>query len=207
MKIVYKAVSALLALAVLPIMFFQPLIRIVFSPPNFLVEEKTSIKEAVDLFTGDGLFAGPFGQGEYTMTDELRELMPALITTAVFLVISVLMAVVIFFFSILTAKKKLITILGGTGLLTTIAAFIAFSNAVSPIVSGEIRISQLFNRGIIASIITSFVNIELIQLSSAAILMALLFTAIVVWGICFIMPDIGDEKKIPKNRKKTAAHK
>jgi hypothetical protein len=207
MKVVYRVISALLALAILPVMFFQPLVRIVFSPTDVLVEETVSIKKAIDLFTGDGLFSGLAGDGGFVMTDALRGRMPALITTAVFLAVSVLLAVLIFFFSALSIKKKLITIFAGSGLLTTIAAFIAFSNAVSPIVSGEIRIADLFDVGIIASIITSFVNIEIIQLSSAAILMAVLFTAIGIWGLCFIMPDLGEEKKLTKKQKKVTVHK
>jgi len=207
MKVVYRVISALLALAILPVMFFQPLVRIVFSPTDVLVEETVSIKKAIDLFTGDGLFSGLTGDGGFVMTDALRGRMPALITTVVFLAVSVLLAVLIFFFSALSNKKKLITILAGSGLLTTIAAFIAFGNAVSPIVSGEIRIADLFDVGIIASIITSFVNIEIIQLSSAAILMAVLFTAIGIWGLCFIMPDLGEEKKLPRKQKKATVHK
>lgn len=198
MKVVYRVVCALLAIAVLPVMFFQPLVRIVYSPASVHVEETVSIQKAIDLFSDGGLLSGLLSGDDgskFVMTDSLKSLMPALITTGVFLVISIVLALVIFFFAALSNKKKLILILSGAGFLSTIGAFIAFGQASSPITSGEMPITSLVDMGILASIISSFVNIDLVQLSSAAVLLIIIFVVICVWSLCFILPELGEQEK------------
>lgn len=202
MKAVYRIVCAALAIAALPIMYFQPLLRLIFSPNQILIEEKISMKRAVDLFTGDGIFSNLTGGKGLTMTPALKELLTPVIATGVLLAIAVIIMIIIFFFAVFSNKQLLITILSAVGLILVAVSFITFKSATNPIINGEVPLSSLIEMGFLGSMISSLISIKVLQLSSAPTLLLFLFIFILAWSLSFVITDIGEEAPQKSNTKK-----
>lgn len=205
MKIVYRIVAALLAAAVFPAAYFLALIRIrvgVSLLPSDVMEE-LSIQRLVELFGQDGYLSGLFDGrdgSEFFALPAVKSLMPAAVSFGVFFVLALLLALVIVFFAALSNKRTVITCLGGGGLLSMIAAMISFGQLASPIIKGTISVGDFLNMGFIGALVGSAVQVKILQLTSAAIMMTVLFAAIVLWGLAFIVTD---EDRQPKPIKPT----
>lgn len=201
-KVVYKVVAALLALSVFPIVIFVPLFQIVGQ-----VFGETYIGEHVSLYDIYKLFFSKNstfeGFGDYKMTDEVRATMPWLITAGSFLALALVLALIIIFTASLCRKKMPVLFLSGAACLSVFGLFRSFRAFAAPYIDGTINIAKLgfMEEGILESIVSALVKIELLQISSAGFYMFGLFAAIFLWTGAFLLVEWGEPDK---NKKKLA---
>ncbi|MCR4615933.1 MAG: hypothetical protein K5756_07290 [Clostridiales bacterium] len=217
MKIVYRIGAALLALCIVPNMLYKALIRLVYTMSKNGVEVKLSILKmksgkgeadfsiVEDLLSKDGmlhdLISNMSGKG---VNEALKPIIPYGIASGVLLALAVLVCLAIFVINVIKPMQKTTLILCGCGLLLNIAAMIAFNRGFAgPLVDGTISVSDIIGGGIFGLLASMFTGIDIIQLSTAATLNNVIFTAIAVWTAAFLLTDLGaadkDKKKI-KNK-------
>ena len=168
MKALNRIVTALLAAAIFPVAYFTDIIT-VYAHANLYdsnIVEALSIKRIVELFTGDGLFAGVFNKDNMSEIPEgLLKFKGNFIAFAVCFALALLIALAIIIVAAATNSRKL-TLSSLTDM--------AFMNL--------------------------FGKIVLITMSTAPVVMAVLFLAILIWNVSFILIDLGEEK--PKKKAK-----
>ena len=199
LKIGFRIVSAALALCVIPAAYFLDFIRfrVTVSILPKAIQDDVSIKRIVDLLAPGGSFNGLFGSGKGNLfaNAAVKSLMPAAICFAVFFALAIILSLVIFFFAAFSKKQLVITFLGAAGLLAVIAAYISFGQIAAPLLKGTISIGDFLSMGLLGTIVASAVKITVFRLTSATLIMALAFSAIVIWGLAFIVTDDGSSKK------------
>lgn len=203
MKIVYRIVSALLALCVIPAAYFIQILNYGISAVVVNIGENISIKYMYDEFLDESSpFHGLFtGKGDMFANAAVKSLMPAGICFAVFFALALILSLVIFFFAVFSKKQLVITCLGGAGLLSVIGMYISFGRIAAPLLKGTISISSILNMQSLGFLIDSAIKIKVLELTSAPLLMGLTFAAIVIWGFAFILTDDGSEKRAAKMAK------
>ncbi|NMP37351.1 MAG: hypothetical protein GX051_04400 [Clostridiales bacterium] len=224
MKALYRIVSALLAIAVLPVAVFTPLLiyRISFTGlvsgiagllgGIFKGDAAQTIQDVLNSKIGEELsiWGGYKNYGTIikdliskgsTGNFTLGALKGPITAFLVFFAAALLIAVVIFFFSAFSNNKKTIAglSLGGCGML--IGMKIAFDSVSDALINGGVTLSDIFGSEIVSTVL----QVEVLDLRSAFYYMLILFAAIFLWTLCFLLINIGadpDEKK--KKSRKTA---
>lgn len=209
MKIVYRIVSALLALCVIPAAYYLSFVKYGISA-GIKIGDNQSLKE---LYTQFADKSSPFhgmlsGSGDFFANASVKSLMPAGICFLVFFAVALILSLVIFFFSVFSNKRLVITCLGGGGLLSMIAAYISFGRLVSPLLDGTMPVTSLFSIDDLSTwlkfaiqIAGSAIKIEVLQLTSATMIMSLIYAAIVIWGLAYILTEDESEKKLRRLKK------
>jgi hypothetical protein len=209
MKIVFRIVTAALALCVIPAAFLLPIIKFVFSAVVINIGDDYSIKGIYDEFFAqnspmNGMFGG---SGDLLSNPAVKSLMPAAVTCLVFFGLALVLSLVIFFFAVFSNKRLAMTCLGGVGLLSVIGTYIAFGRFSAPLLDGTIQISDFLNMGMLGFLVDTAVKFDTLKLTSAPLIMSLTFGAIVVWGLAYILTEDENEKKqrrMKKAKKKKA---
>jgi hypothetical protein len=209
MKIVFRIITAALALCVIPAAFLLPFIKFVFSAVVINVGDDYSIKGLYnEFFDKTSPLNGMFGtSGDLLANPTVKMLMPAAITFLVFFCLALVISLVIFFFAVFSNKRLVMTCLGGGGLLSVIGAYIAFGRLASPLLDGTVQISDFLNMGMLGFLVDAAVKFDTLKLTSAPLIMALTFGAIVIWGLAYILTEDESEKKqrrLKKANKKKA---
>lgn len=207
MKYVYKAVTALLAIATLPATFFLEFLFIQASTSlvDVGVEESFTLKRFYDIFvTGTDPFAVFFsGSSGFLWPEQLDPLAPYLILTVVFLALAIIAAIFICVWSICSNKRIVNIIASGAGILFVILMNVFFNKAASFLTLGTINIVKaLAGSGLIASLIGSVVNIDTLVLGGFKNALIILFAVIIIWTLSFILIELGDEKEEKPAKKK-----
>jgi len=203
MKALNRIVTALLAAAIFPVAYFTDIIT-VYAHANLYdsnIVEALSIKRIVELFTGDGLFAGVFNKDNMSEIPEvLLKFKGNFIAFVVFFAIALLVALAIIIVAAATNSRKTTAALGAAGLLSIIGMRIAFSAVSSAVKAGTLTLGSLTDM----SFMNLFGKIVLVTMSTAPAVMTVLFLAILIWNVAFIVIDLGEEqpKKKTKNAKK-----
>lgn len=203
MKALNRIVTALLAAAIFPVAYFTDIIT-VYAHANLYdsnIVEALSIKRIVELFTGDGLFAGVFNKDNMSEIPEvLLKFKGNFIAFVVFFAIALLVALAIIIVAAATNSRKTTAALGAAGLLSIIGMRIAFSAVSSAVKAGTLTLGSLTDM----SFMNLFGKIVLVTMSTAPAVMTVLFLAILIWNVAFIVIDLGEEqpKKKAKNAKK-----
>ncbi len=197
MKYVFRVVSAILALCVIPAAYFLSFVQFVFSAVVANVGDDFSIKEIFEQFIDK---SSPFNSllgdgGELMANPTVKILMPAGITFLSFFALALVLSLVIFFFALFSNKRILITSLGGAGFLSVMGMYIAFGRFVAPLLDGTIQVNDFLNVGTLGFLINSVVKIEVLKLTSAPLIMAAIFALIVIWGLAFMLTEDESEKK------------
>lgn len=212
MKIVFRIVSALLALCVIPAAYFINLFTYRINAVIRTIGDDVSVHKIVHDFFGEGGYLkGVFnGSGsDFLSNPSVKRLMPAAICFLAFFALALIISLVIFFFAVFSRKRLVITCLGGGGLLSVIAAKISFHMLAAPLLSGEITLNSFINSSKLSSIIgmilkfgVSMVKFQTLKLTSAPVIMIVIFAAIVIWGLANILTDDDLGKKPVKKVKK-----
>lgn len=207
MKYLFRAVSALLALCVLPAAYFLSFVQFIFSAVIVKINDDFSIKEILEqFFDKSSPLHALFGNGsELLASPSVKTLMPAGITFLSFFALALVLSLVIFLFALFSNKRILITALGGAGFLSVMGMYIAFGRFVAPLLDGTIQINDFLNVGMLGFLINSVIKIELLKLTSAPLIMAIIFAIIVVWGLAFMITE--DENEKAQRRLEKAAKK
>ncbi len=204
MKALNRIVTALLAAAIFPVAYFTDIIT-VYAHANLYdsnIVEALSIKRIVELFTGDGLFAGVFNKDNMSEIPEvLLKFKGNFIAFVVFFAIALLVALAIIIVAAATNSRKTTAALGAAGLLSIIGMRIAFSAVSSAVKAGTLTLGSLTDM----SFMNLFGKIVLVTMSTAPAVMTVLFLAILIWNVAFIVIDLGEEQ--PKKKAKHAKKK
>lgn len=204
MKALKRIVTALLAIAVFPVAYFTDIIT-VYAHANLYdsnIVEALSIKRIVELFTGDGLFAGVFNKDNMSGIPEvLLKFKGNFIAFAVCFALALLIALAIIIVAAATNSRKTTAALGAAGLLSIIGMRIAFSAVSSAVKAGTLTLGSLTDM----SFMNLFGKIVLVTMSTAPAVMTVLFLAILIWNVAFIVIDLGEEQ--PKKKAKHAKKK
>ncbi len=204
MKALNRIVTALLAAAIFPVAYFTDIIT-VYAHANLYdsnIVEALSIKRIVELFTGDGLFAGVFNKDNMSEIPEgLLKFKGNFIAFAVCFALALLVALATIIVAAATNSRKATASLGAAGLLSIIGMRIAFSAVSSAVKAGTLTLGSLTDM----SFMNLFGKIVLVTMSTAPAVMTVLFLAILIWNVAFIVIDLGEEQ--PKKKAKHAKKK
>lgn len=204
MKALNRIVTTLLAIAVFPVAYFTDLITVYMHATIYdsNIVENLSVKRIIELFTGDGLFAGVFNKDNMSEIPEvLLKFKGNFIAFVVFFAIALLVALAIIIVAAATNSRKTTAALGAAGLLSIIGMRIAFSAVSSAVKAGTLTLGSLTDM----SFMNLFGKIVLVTMSTAPAVMTVLFLAILIWNVAFIAIDLGEEQ--PKKKAKHAKKK
>ncbi len=204
MKALNRIVTALLAIAVFPVAYFTDLITVYMHATIYdsNIVENLSVKRIVELFTGDGLFAGVFNKDNMSEIPEvLLKFKGNFIAFAVCFALALLIALAIIIVAAATNSRKTTAALGAAGILCLIGMKIAFSDIAAAVDAGKLTLGSLTDM----SFMNLFGKIVLVTMSTAPAVMTVLFLAILIWNVAFIVIDLGEEQ--PKKKAKHAKKK
>lgn len=204
MKALNRIVTALLAIAVFPVAYFTDLITVYMHATIYdsNIVENLSVKRIVELFTGDGLFAGVFNKDNMSGIPEvLLKFKGNFIVFAVCFALALLIALAIIIVAAATNSRKTTAALGAAGILCLIGMKIAFSDIAAAVDAGKLTLGSLTDM----SFMNLFGKIVLVTMSTAPAVMTVLFLAILIWNVAFIAIGLGEEQ--PKKKAKHAKKK
>ena len=205
MKYVYKIVSALCALAVLPLMVFSPMIYYYFSSTalqglftigQLLGNETLSV--AMEKF---GLETVPTGMANNVsiydladlvwrfkdigdsskVTEPIAELLPSLIATFIAIALTLITAIVIVVLAFACKDNRKVIAASFAGIGFSLMIKMLFANTVSPLVNGEITMTDFINSDW-AVLLAEF---ETITLNSTFYFIPITFGFIALWTILY----------------------
>lgn len=216
MKAVYKIGTALLALAIFPVLILLPFIKIIVvsdvasffsSSPMILLDDSYSLKELYELYVKhkDSFASSGFTLDSLpeTVVDALK--VPA-ITFLVFFALAVICAVAVFFVGLIAKNKRWAMIISALGAGSSFGMNLAFNNISKPLVNGSISVMDLLGSDLSATLSnglsevsnalmslfgsgSELIDIRLFSLSSAYLFMLLLFLAIIMWSVGFTLAE------------------
>lgn len=115
---------------------------------------------------------------------------PVLICFALVLVIALVTAIV----SLVSKMKLPIMILSGAGIVSLIFLKSSFDKLVLPIISGKVTMGSLLDIPWLGMI----TKIEVINLSGGWVMMIMLFAAIILWNVSYILTSDDKNKAVKK---------
>ncbi len=210
--VVYRVVTAVMALATLPIAYFMKLIFIVIKHEeistllNTLTGEEdpggTYFEYAIaDIFDPSSSLSFIIGDSP---TENLdfgalwgNQYLRAVLFAVIFFVIALVIALVIFGFAVFSNKVKVITALSGGGVIAMLASWISFASFfANPITSGAVSISDVFDiSGTIANIAIGFIDVTTIKLEGAFFGVLFMLLGILIWSVSVMIVNASDEKE------------
>ncbi len=224
--ILYRVVTAVLAIAIYPAFYFANLftfeiahtsISNLLGGLNFSGEEGMNgtlhttydsislheLPQWIDTFSG-------FTNEDFDFKASVlqNELYRPVIVSVVFLALALVIGLVILGFAIFSNKIKVITALSASGFLCTLASYISFTGFFAEkVLAGDITLAQLFNmNGIITSAIASFIGeVILFTLDGAFYAVMFLLLGICLWSVSVMIVNASEEKE--KQMKKVVKSK
>ncbi len=207
--ILYRVITAIIAVIIYPIFYFADILTIAIS--------HTEISDLLNKFTGNNelhvtdesislhelptfvnLFSS-FTNDDFDFKASVlqNEMYTPVIVAVVFIAIALVLGLVILGFAIFSNKVKVITALSGAGFLSTIAAYISFSFFASPLLSGEVTLSQLLNiDGIIMSAVIGFLGeVTVFTLDTAFFGVMFAMLGILAWSVSVLIVNKSEEKE------------
>lgn len=207
--ILYRVITAIIAVIIYPIFYFADILTIAIA--------HTDISDLLNKFTGNNelhvtdesisLFELPtwidlfssFTNDEFDFKASIlqNEMYTPVIVAVVFIAIALILGLVILGFAIFSNKIKVITALSGAGFLSTIAAYVSFGFFANPLLSGEVTLAQVLNMdGIIASAIIGFLGeVKVFTLDTAFFGVMFAMLGILIWSISVIVVNKSEEKE------------
>ncbi len=210
--ILYRMVTAIMAVATLPLAYFLKMVFIVIKHEEissllsaitgeedpggtyfeFAVADIFDSSSSLSLFIGDGAIEN-IDLGALWGNQYLR----AALFAVIFFVIALVIALVIFGFAVFSNKIKVITGLSVGGLLAMAASWISFTSFfASPITSGAVSIRDVFGiSGAIANIAIGFIDVTTIKLEGAFFGVLFMLLGILIWSVSVMIVNASDEKE------------
>ena len=223
--IMYRVVTAVLAVAMFPAVYFADLFtfEIAHTSISNLLGGLTANEEGMngtlhttydsislhELPQWIDMFAG-FTNEDFDFKSSVLQnaLYRPVIVAVVFLALALVIGLVILGFAIFSNKIKVITALSASGFLCTLASYISFTGFFAEkVLAGDITLAQLFNmNGIITSAIVSFIGeVILFTLDGAFFAVMFLLLGICLWSVSVMIVNASEEKE--KQMKKAAKSK
>lgn len=201
MKIVDRVVSALLSLAVIPVAIFVPLIHWIYQILGYdiinsllggkltdaadtgMTEDNLSLYTLYDTLTGFGVDFKEMFAGNSEINSAVEPIIPYVKMTAAFLIVTLFIAVIACIVSIVSNAKKTQIVLGVCGIASLAGMMVSFNKLAAPILAGDITLGSILNIPAI-----SFVaKIHALNLSTSWVLMVMLFAALILWSLSYIL--------------------
>lgn len=223
--IMYRVVTAVLAVAMFPAVYFADLFtfEIAHTSISNLLGGLTANEEGMngtlhttydsislhELPQWIDMFAG-FTNEDFDFKASVLQntLYRPVIFAVVFLALALVIGLVILGFAIFSNKIKVITALSASGFLCTLASYISFTGFFAEkVLAGDITLAQLFNmNGIITSAIASFIGeVILFTLDGAFFAVMFLLLGICLWSVSVMIVNASEEKE--KQMKKAVKSK
>lgn len=209
MKYVYKAIAAVLSIAVIPVAIFSPIVyyrvkstalQLILalgqylgseSISNFLAD-KASVPDTVadtlsiyDLFDSEGLIRSLLKNE--SLSETVSDYKTPFITAGIILALIAICAVVTAILAIVCKDNRKAVYSAFSGIGLSVAFKFAFESIAAPILDGKLTSSSLFG-SLIASI-------EEFDLSSAFWFIPAMFAAVIVWTLLYNITLPEDEKR------------
>lgn len=214
--IVCRVVTALLAIAVPFVAYFMNMIYYVVESTVFKLLAQFQDNKEDDgstygylgfhsFFKDGGIYDLIKDKAEnkeslVNLWETLEPVRAALIATAVLLALIIITALVIFFVSIFSNSKKIPLFISLFGLACTIGMFISFRYVSIPLTDGTISLSSFFESSLAKLILPYVANISVLHLSSAWVMMLVIFMSITVWTGAQMLITVGDKQKAKKSK-------
>lgn len=223
--IMYRVVTAVLAVAMFPAVYFADLFtfEIAHTSISNLLGGLTANEEGMngtlhttydsislhELPKWIDMFAG-FTNEDFDFKASILQnaLYRPVVVAVVFLALALVIGLVILGFAIFSNKIKVITALSASGFLCTLASYISFTGFFAEkVLAGDITLAQLFNmNGIITSAIASFIGeVILFTLDGAFFAVMFLLLGICLWSVSVMIVNASEEKE--KQMKKATKSK
>ncbi len=209
--IVYRVITAIMAVAMYPLFYFLDLVYIQMdhtdiadlwgtitqnsSPELGITYEKISLSRLDDYFALIGSFAG-----DNTSSFDIWSISVyrPLIFSVGFLAVALVLGLVVLGFAAFSNKVKAITGISAAGLVCTIISYACFSGFASPIISGEVSIAQLLGQessSILGLLIGWVGDITQLRLEGAFFAVLFLMLAILGWSVAVLIVNSDEEKE------------
>lgn len=214
MKIVDRVVSALLAFAVIPVAIFTPMLHWIYQIMGYdivnsllggkltnaadtgMTEDNYSLYALYNQLKSFGVdFKNLFDGGEVNVNVE--PILPYIKIAAVFFIVTLLIAFAAGIVSVVSNAKKTQMILSVCGIASLVGMMISFNKFAAPVIAGDITVGSLLNIPAL-SFITKIYNLNL---SSAWVFMVMLFAAIILWSLSYILTTDKENKSKKQGKK------
>ncbi len=212
--VVYRIVTALMAVAMFPLAYFSKMLFIIVmhkdlsSLLNTLLgsEEQdpggTYFEWAIaDVFNPNSSLAlfvneDNFKDFDFSAVWE-NEYTRALFFAVVFFALTLVLGIVILGFAVFSNKTKVIACLSASGIVSMIISLVVFNMLfASPITSGQVSIGEALNiSGLIANLAFGLVNVTTIKLEGGFFWVLFLMIAILIWSVSVQIVKTSDEKE------------
>lgn len=219
MKIVDRIVCALLSFGVILAAFFAPLIHwlyqiTVYGLANGLIggvtgeyignandqgwtEDDYSLYNIYKLLKDFGVDFKELFSGNKELNPNLEIFVPLIKPVIVFFAITLVIALATGIVSLASKAKTPRMILSGAGIVSLVFLKSSFDKLVLPIIEGKVTLGSLLDipwLGMIA-------KIEVINLSGGWVMMIMLFAAVILWNISYILTSDEKNKAMMKKGK------
>lgn len=210
--IVYRVVTAIMAIAAFPLAYFSKMILIVIMHEEVsnIINNLTGSEDPggtyaewsiADIFDSSSTLHMILNLGEgnslsiSTIWDNVY--LRAVLIAAIFFAITLVLALIILFFAIFSNKSKVIIGLSASGVLSMIVSFVSFTQFfANPIINGDVSLANILNiNGIIANLALGLINITTIKLEGAFFWVFFLMLGILVWSIAVLVVNKSEEKE------------
>lgn len=220
--IVYRVVTAIMAIAVFPLAYFQKIVFIVIMHEDIsaLVDKITNAESSdpggtyiewaiADVFNTSSTLHSLINNSDGAITFNSvweNQYLRAVLFSAIFFALTLILALVILGFAIFSNKVKAIIGLSSGGILCMLASWISFSNFFSnPITNDIVPLGEALNiKGVIINLLLGLVDVTTIKLEGAFFSVFFLMLGILIWSVSVLVVNNSEEKE---KAMKTAAHK
>jgi hypothetical protein len=202
-RILCRVVTALLALTVLPNLYFNGLVYFeIDGGLPALLGDTLSISQFGPGGIWQDLLRGGRG-GSQTLHELLPLLRPAMVAGAL-LALAALCLVAVAVIAAVSNKKIPLLFLCGAGIVCVIGAYISFGRFANAVTSPDFHILGVFGENILVSLIGSILNptVVTLHLTSGVSMTLVILVAVIVWNLAFWVTT---PKTSPKSSPKPSA--
>ncbi len=195
MKTVYKILAPLCSIAVLPVVFFLPLLHLNMGET---IMGSLGLREYSSLFYLIKT-AGATNDQTKTILNMVLEILKSddnkigaalntkgyFVASLVFLVLAVVIALVVFFFALLSRKYLLTGGLALGGLISAVLANKMFDVFAKPFLNGAVSLKSLMTEeNLISAFLGNLIKVESMEFAMAYQVCLLLFAAVAILAVC-----------------------
>ncbi|MGI6772198.1 MAG: hypothetical protein ACOX5C_01485 [Acutalibacteraceae bacterium] len=199
MKYFYKAVMAILSLALFPVFVFLPLIRLKFSGSIGTMINKVlgqelpknlSLYKIIEVLNKVKAEYPSLSSSKLWENESIASIKTPLIIFAVLIAVALIMGILIFIFGVFTRKKLLTALFSAIGLACSIAMNPVFEMIAKPFMSGKISLGSLLGISL-ANILGS---VSYLALSAVYFVFLLLFGVMTAFTIAIKVVEYNSGK-------------
>lgn len=194
MKIVYKAVAAILALSVIPAAIFIPIFDCCFNAPLLTLLEpgKQYVADSISIYSiYETLSMFSDGIGSSDKLENFKMFINPALVAVVFFVLIMVFAILTAVLAAVCKKKTPACFAAIFGIMFTYIFTAAFDLLVKPFADGSASLASLFG-----SMILAFVaDVEYIRLSSGYFIIYMPFILVLIWAVVFSLTEPKDAAK------------